>query len=125
MVLDNSTIIAAAGGLATQVFAFAGTFSAPEPGYLIVTGESMLSDYLIALEIVMNNTSPDSRIPLSNGTEVPLYNIRSDSINATLVTSPFKNGFALLPVLSGNVSIYVESPNGANIGAVLNATYYY
>lgn len=121
LVLDNQSVVGASGG---PSYVFAGTFTAPQPGYLVVTGTSFPVNYSIALEIVMNASKPDNYILQSNGINVPYYNIRPDSANSTLITTPFKNDYALLPVLRGNVSIYVYTP-GYNVGAVLNAMYYY
>ena len=71
------------------------------------------------------NAGHDHYIILGNGTQEPYYNIHPDSANTTLIAVPFINDFALLPVLRGNISVYVYTPSGANVGAVLNATYYY
>lgn len=122
MVLDNQSVIGAGGFR----YEYAGTFVALEPGYLVVTSTSFPVNYSIALEIVMNATRPDGYVTINGiGTEEPMYNIRQNSANSTLITVPVNNDFSLLPVLRGNVSIYVYTSNGYNAGVVLNATYYY
>lgn len=124
-ILLNQGVIASGGyNGAVPVYAFAGAFSAPKQGYLVVTGVAQSSEYQIALEIVTNNTSPDS-YSTSNGTQVPVYYPRPDSANSTLITSSFANYYAKMQIERGNVSIWVESASGASIGAELNATYYY
>ena len=122
MVMDNQSVVGATGAPA---YVYASTFTAPTAGYLVVTGTSFPVNYSIAEEIVMNATKPDHYIILGNGTQEPYYNIHPDSANTTLITVPFINDFALLPVLRGNISVYVYTPSGANVVAVLNATYYY
>lgn len=122
-VLENANVITG-GALSYPEFAVVGSFSAPRPGYLVVTGAAMTRNYSIALEIIKNNTAPDFSITLENGTQMPIWNIRDDSANSTLITTSFSNFYALLPVLEGNVSIFVESETVPNIGAQLNATYY-
>jgi hypothetical protein len=107
-----------------EAFGLAGYFTALKPGYLVVTGRTNGSQLYVGVQINLNGTKP-SQYFLNGTTEVPIFTITPNSMNSTFFQSEFLNGFVLLPILPGNVSIYLGTTIPAIEYTLLNATYHY